>query len=84
MLFANLLLNKSDYLTFQPHCKNNPKAVKYGPGSTLLALIKPYGTLAGPGGIEPPPEVLETSVLPLYEGPLLKTVANVANYNTFY
>lgn len=25
--------------------------------------------MAGPGGIEPPPEVLETSVLPLYDGP---------------
>lgn len=27
--------------------------------------------MAGPGGIEPPPEVLETSVLPLYDGPIL-------------
>lgn len=26
--------------------------------------------LAGPGGIEPPPEVLETPVLPLYDGPI--------------
>lgn len=26
--------------------------------------------LAGPGGIEPPLKVLETSVLPLYDGPM--------------
>jgi hypothetical protein len=29
--------------------------------------------MAGPGGIEPPPEVLETSVLPLYDGPMLSS-----------
>ena len=28
--------------------------------------------MAGPGGIEPPPQVLETYVLPLYDGPMCR------------
>ena len=39
--------------------------------------------MAGPGGIEPPLKVLETSVLPLYDGPKDIQIKEELYYNLF-